>query len=219
MPLEDAEEELREVHPNRRLGIFFVGAGSMVALILVMVFLLLSGSNRQGDAGGTVESKGKVESKGEAESKGEVVAKGKGGPEPAVVDPVELNDRDLKLLQGRWRARAVYSANGRGDYTAVLGVPLTIEGKKARKMDLGKADFVATIQRLDATKKPKEIDFQVEGGSLKGKTLALLYIVSDSQFELFQPLPAGATPSKEFQFGQRIWKGDDGFLFYYSRAN
>jgi uncharacterized protein (TIGR03067 family) len=186
---------------------WYAGGAAGVSLVIVIVIFAMTGGDSN-SATKTDENAQKKDDKREADPK----------PDPAA------SDRDLELLQGNWRARRVYWGPGNAEASAVDGGPVTIEGKQFRKKEFDSkgnlVDVVATISRIDATKKPKEIDFTMEAGTNKGKTIHLIYMVDDVAFEFFWP-PVGESPPKDGWFfgraGPFMWK-DKGNLYQYVRA-
>lgn len=102
---------------------------------------------------------------------------------------------DLKKLEGAW---VMVSGEEKGEPLAektIKGAKLTIEGDK-HTVKVGDETIVGT-HKLDAGKKPKEIDAMDTEGPFKGKTTLGIYKVSGNEFTVCFAPPDKDRP-KEF---------------------
>ena len=126
--------------------------------------------------------------------------------------------RDVELLQGEWRAYKVWWGGGNTEASAIDGGPITIKERKFTKkvFQNGKSvDQVATIERIDAAKTPKEIDLKVQSDDGKEKTVKLVYIVDEKSFEFFWTQDGAARPKNPWYLGRTgPFAFDDKGTFY-----
>ncbi len=118
----------------------------------------------------------------------------------------EADAADLKLLQGNWRAAAVWWAGGNTEARAIDGGPLTINEREFRRKvfsangDL--VDFIATIERIDSAMRPKEIDLVVGKGTAAEEVYHLVYIVDELRFQFFMQEPGVPVPKDPWYLGR-----------------
>lgn len=142
---------------------------------------------------------------------------------PHVVPQGEFDKLDLAFLQGDWRADKVWWGGGNTEASAIDGGQITIKERKFTKKVFRNAklvDLVATIERIDATKSPKEIDLKVQSEDGKEKTVKLVYVVDEKCFEFFWTDDGAERPKKPWYFGRTgpFAFDDKGTFYQYNRA-
>jgi len=102
---------------------------------------------------------------------------------------------ELKKLEGTY---VMVSSEAKGDNlpeTTIKNAKLTFEGNK-HTVKVGENTFIGT-QKVDTTKKPKEIDMTDTEGPFKGKTLLGIYKLENGEYTACFAPPGKERP-KEF---------------------
>ena len=106
------------------------------------------------------------------------------------------NDEDLKKLQGTWVLQS-HLHNGKPLAANVGTTKLTIEGTKVTltRKDKDQTVVLKYQMAIDATKKPKAMDWVCEEGDLKGKTVLQIYHVDEGGLRIASGLADKPRPT------------------------
>jgi uncharacterized protein (TIGR03067 family) len=89
--------------------------------------------------------------------------------------------KDQELLQGEWKVESMQESDGKNPAAAhVMELTLLVKGD-AMKMVRKDEPVMSYKFRLDASKKPKMIDFLVQDGPDKGKTEQGIYQIEGAK--------------------------------------
>jgi len=118
---------------------------------------------------------------------------------------------DVKLLEGKWMVVSAELSGEALPKEATKSMLLTLTGEKYQFTD-GKSNDQGTV-KIDATKKPKEMDITGAEGPNKGKTFLAIYDIQGDTFRVCYDLTGKGRPS---EFATK--KGAALFLVTYQRA-
>lgn len=114
-------------------------------------------------------------------------------PAKAATPDAGANDRDLKLLQGKWFPRRVYTANQKDVSDTRDGI-ITIDGTAFRQQTLDRdgrfGEERATITGLDAAAKRFELTFA------DGRAVRVLYLIDEDELRLLRVEAGGSPPPR-----------------------
>ena len=104
---------------------------------------------------------------------------------------------DAKVLQGTWHAKQV-EQGGVARADVIGNCALVYEGDKFRVEFNGQVLQRGVVTRRDATKNPKEFDFEYTEGFLIGEKFIGIYKISEGTYTCCF-VPAGEDRPKEFK--------------------
>jgi uncharacterized protein (TIGR03067 family) len=129
----------------------------------------------------------------------------------AADDPKDEASKELDRLTGTWKLVSM-EENGKAAPSDVIKDGQTVMNREKWTLTLNGEKMTGT-QKVDPTKKPKQIEGTVDSGKLKGQTGLGIYELSDDTYKLCVAGPGKERP-KEF-----TTKPDDGCtLFVYKRV-